>query len=312
MGKLTKKSRPTCDSSVQQSSNASYVSDAAPCSIARRTRSCHGAALVTAAPPAAELDEVRAGSRLRHALLAREAAIIVAVYVVYSVIRNHAPNKVAVANAHARDVLSIEKNLGIDIEHAINHFFVQHTAIVTVANYMYATLFLPSAIFVLLWMWFRAPRLYVVQRTVLLVMTMMALVSYWVFPAAPPRLLPGGGYVDTVVAFGTWGKTAADAAANTGHTVSNAYAAMPSMHFGWALWCGLAFFQATTVRWQRVLAIAFPTATLLVIIATGNHFVLDAFAGAATYGVAYAAVRVVRRLSVRQEVVEERDVPVAA
>jgi len=86
---------------------------------------------------------------------------------------------------------------------------------------------------------------------------------------------------------------------------------MPSMHFGWALWCGLAFFSVTTVRWQKVLAIAFPAVTLLVIIATGNHFLFDAIAGAAVYGVSYAAVKVVRRLSVREQV-DERDLPVPA
>ncbi|WP_158580768.1 phosphatase PAP2 family protein [Cellulomonas rhizosphaerae] len=260
---------------------------------------------MTAGPGTVEKQRPRVMSRARSALLAREAAIMVAVYVVYSIIRNHAPNKVRVANAHSRDILNVEKALGLDIEHGINHFFAQHTAIITVANYMYATLFLPSAIFVLAWLWRRSSAQYVVHRSVLVVMTMFALVSYWVFPAAPPRLLPGGGYIDTVVVFETWGRSAAD----SGHGVSNEYAAMPSMHFGWALWCGLAVFAVSKVRWQKVLAIAFPSVTLVVIIATGNHFLFDAIAGAAVYGVAYGAVRVVRRLSVREPAEE---LPLAA
>ncbi|MEN0130091.1 MAG: phosphatase PAP2 family protein [Brevundimonas sp.] len=243
--------------------------------------------------------------RSRTAALVREAAIMVGVYVLYSLIRNHAPNRVGSANAHSHDILSLEKNLGLDIEHGINHFAAQHTAAITVANYMYATLFLPSAIFVLIWLWRRAPGQYVVQRTVLVVMTLMALVSYYMFPATPPRLLPGGGFIDTVRVFETWGRSATA----TSSGVSNEYAAMPSMHFGWALWCGIAFYGATRVAWQRVLAIAFPVVTLFVIIATGNHFLLDAIAGAAAYGIAFAAVRVSRRVTLRDPADE---VPLAA
>ncbi|HWJ84702.1 MAG TPA: phosphatase PAP2 family protein, partial [Cellulomonas sp.] len=176
---------------------------------------------MTADQGTVEKQRPRAMNRASSVLLAREATIMVAVYVIYSIIRNHAPNRVVAANHHARDILNVEKALGLDIEHGINHFFAQHTAAITVGNYMYATLFLPSAIFVLAWLWKRAPAQYLVHRSVLVVMTMIALVSYWVFPAAPPRLLPGGGYIDTVVAFETWGRSAAD----SGHGVSNEYAA---------------------------------------------------------------------------------------
>ncbi|MDM7831510.1 phosphatase PAP2 family protein [Cellulomonas edaphi] len=259
---------------------------------------------MTTAPDVA-LKEPSRASRARSALLAREAVIMVGLYVVYSLIRNHAPNRVGAAVSHSRDILAIEKYVSLDIEHGINHFAAQHTALITVANYMYATLFLPSAIFVLIYLWRRAPRLYVVHRSTLAVMTLLALASYWWFPAAPPRLLPGATYVDTVRFFETWGKPATE----SGHGVSNEYAAMPSMHFGWALWCGLAFFQATVVTWKRVLAISFPVVTLFVIIATGNHFLLDAVAGAAAYGIAFAAVRVSRRVSMRDPV---EQVPAAA
>jgi hypothetical protein len=281
---------------VPQSTNAHGPSRLAPRSRAGACRRDRRAVRVTAQDEKSELKPSRGLSRVRTALLAREAAIMVGVYVVYSVIRNNAPNRVGVANSHAHDILALEKDLGLDIELGLNQFAAQHTAGITIANYLYATLFLPSAVFVLIWMWRRAPGQYVVQRSVLVVMTLMALASYWSFPATPPRLLPGGGYIDTVRVFETWGKSATA----TGTGVSNEYAAMPSMHFGWALWCGIAFFSATVVLWQRVLAVAFPIVTLLVIVVTGNHFILDAVAGAAAYAIAYAAVRVSRRVSLRE------------
>ncbi|WP_051681600.1 phosphatase PAP2 family protein [Cellulomonas sp. HZM] len=252
--------------------------------------------------------EATGAKRARHVLIAREAAIMVAIYVVYSIIRNHAPNRTALAFHHSREILRVETWLGVDAEHAINHWAASFLPGITVANYMYATLFLPSAIFVLGWMWFRTPGIYHAHRTVLVVMTTMALAIYWAFPAAPPRLLPGAGYIDTVEVFGIWGKAPGEG----GHGVSNQFAAMPSMHFGWALWCGVAFFRATVVRWQRVIAVLFPTATLFVIIATGNHFLLDAAAGAAVFGVSWALVVVVQRMFAPTRVEEPVDLAAAA
>jgi len=66
-------------------------------------------------------------------------------------------------------------------------------------------------------------------------MTLLALVGYWLYPLAPPRLMPGGGFVDTVRSWGTWGVAASEPVTSA----SNQYAAMPSMHVGWALWCGV-------------------------------------------------------------------------
>jgi hypothetical protein len=105
-------------------------------------------------------------------------------------------------------------------------------------------------------------------------MTMLALVGYWLYPVAPPRLMPGGDFVDTLRAFGTWGAKPGDAVVSA----SNQYAAMPSMHVGWALWAGATIARQATVRALRVAGACYPFLTVLVVVLTANHYLLDAVA----------------------------------
>ena len=127
---------------------------------------------------------------------------------------------------------------------------------------------------VLVWLYRRRPAHYARTRAVLLTMTLMALVCYWLYPLAPPRLMTGGGYIDTGRVFILWGVTPSDDLV----ALSNQYAAMPSMHFGWALWSGVAVVMLAERRVVRVLGALYPVLTLAVVVVTGNHFVLDAAA----------------------------------
>jgi hypothetical protein len=70
--------------------------------------------------------------------------------------------------------------------------------------------------------------------------------------------------------------------------VSNQYAAMPSMHIGWSTWCAFAIVMFARPMWVKVLGALYPLFTLFVIVATGNHFVLDAVGGWITLAVAFA------------------------
>lgn len=243
----------------------------------------------------AQLESTTLRVRARSAkALVREAAIIVSVYAAYSVVRNLAPNREADAIRHGWDGLNIEQHLGIDIEHGINDFVVARPWLAVPANYFYATLFLPAVISVLAFLWVRRPQVYRRFRTTLVTMTLIALACYWLYPLAPPRLLPGAGFVDTVPFFHTWGM---DPSAPPRNGVSNQFAAMPSMHFGWALWCGTTLWRCGSRVWQRVVGVVYPTLTLLVIIATANHYLLDAVGGAVAFLLAFLLVgQVDRRL----------------
>ncbi|MDT0467404.1 phosphatase PAP2 family protein [Streptomyces sp. DSM 41699] len=104
---------------------------------------------------------------------------------------------------------------------------------------------------------------------------------------APPRFLAGQGYIDTVVAHHTWGSWASGDVAS----LSNQYAAMPSVHIIWSAWSGLTLVFLARHAWVRALGACHPLATFTVILATANHFVTDAAAGAATLALGFLTQR---------------------
>jgi hypothetical protein len=216
----------------------------------------------------------------------QELCLVGAIYVIYSLIRNGAPEQVARGLQNARSIIRLEHVVGLDIESGTNAFVASLPALAIPANYLYATLYLAVTISVLVWLYAVRPTEYRRARSVLLTMTLLALVGYWLFPLAPPRLMTGGGFVDTVRYFGIWGVAPSDPVVS----VSNQYAAMPSMHVGWALWSGITLACLARSPLLRVLGVCYPVATFLVVVATGNHFVLDAVAALVLFVFATAIV----------------------
>ncbi|MFF7243933.1 phosphatase PAP2 family protein [Embleya sp. NPDC008237] len=212
-----------------------------------------------------------------------ELALIALSYWVYSLIRNAVPEREHLAVDRARQLLDLEHALHIDIEHSVNHAVNGVTWLIVSMNYYYATLHFVVTIGVLVWLFHRHPGRYRAVRTVLFLTTGVALFGYFFFALAPPRLLPGAGYIDTVLVHHTWGSMASGDMKN----VSNQYAAMPSMHIGWSTWCAMAIVMFARPMWVKVLGVLYPIATLFVIVATGNHFVLDAVGGWITLAVAF-------------------------
>ncbi|MEU7425365.1 phosphatase PAP2 family protein [Streptomyces sp. NPDC040750] len=205
-----------------------------------------------------------------------EILLITVSYWVYSLIRNAVPEQRAAALRNADWIWRAEQELGIAVERSVNHAFNAATWLIIGMNYYYATLHFVVTLGVLVWLYRWHPGRYAAARTVLFATTGVALVGYYLFPLAPPRLMRGGRFVDTVMVHHTWGSMASG---DLKH-MSNQYAAMPSMHIGWSLWCGLTVCALASVPWARVLGLLYPTTTLLVIVSTANHFWLDAVGGA--------------------------------
>ncbi|GAA1104264.1 MULTISPECIES: phosphatase PAP2 family protein [Kitasatospora] len=216
-----------------------------------------------------------------------ELALIGISYWLYSLVRNAVPEQAAIAQKHADWVWRFERTLGVGIERAVNHTVDRAEWLIVGMNYYYATLHFIVTIGVLVWLYRRHPGRYAATRTVLFVTTGIALVGFYCFPLAPPRLMTGGGFVDTVAVHHTWGSMASGPAAH----VSNQYAAMPSMHIGWSLWCGLTIFFLARRTWVRVLGLLYPAATLVVIVSTANHFWMDAVGGVLCLAVGFLAAR---------------------
>ncbi len=206
-------------------------------------------------------------------------------YWAYSLIRNAVPARAGAAFAHAGDVLRIEGDLGLDVEQHVNHTVNASTWVIVAMNYFYSVLWVVATIGVLVWLYVRHPDRYRAARTTLFATTMLALAGFFLFPLAPPRLMPG--YIDTTVVHHTWGSFASGGMAS----LSNQYAAMPSMHIGWSLWAGIAVYLYAQRRWVRILGLLYPLATLAVVVSTGNHYLLDAVGGAVTLALGYGVQR---------------------
>jgi hypothetical protein len=211
--------------------------------------------------------------------LARELVLIATLAVIYEVIGRSMVQAGAAASSHALLIVHAEQALGIFREHAVQTAVLGSGDTVTDAFNAYygGTHFLIPAL-VLAWLLFRHPGHYGRARTALAGITGLAFVCFWLFPVAPPRLLPAHyGIVDTLVT-----------PDGSGHfdsmllnSAGDVYASMPSLHVAWAVWCTLALWPVLRRRWLRALAVAYPLTTTLVVVATGNHYFLDAVAGTA-------------------------------
>lgn len=204
-----------------------------------------------------------------------EVLLIAVSYWTYSLIRNAVPEQRHEALRNADWIWRMEHHLGVAVESSVNHAVNSVGWLIIGMNYYYATLHFVVTLSVLVWLYRRHPGRYAAARLALLATTVVALVGYYFFPLAPPRLMTGSTFVDTVTVHQTWGSMASG---DLKH-MSNQYAAMPSMHIGWALWCGLTLFALAKAPWARILGVLYPVATLVVIVATANHFWLDAVGG---------------------------------
>jgi hypothetical protein len=201
-------------------------------------------------------------------------------YGVYAVIRLYTPGQRNVADVHALEVIHFEKVVGIYHELAINQFITGKAWLEVPASYYYATLHFLVTPLILAWLFRRHQQFYAPLRSAIVIATAAALVVYATWPLSPPRYVVDGTF-DTVFQHPV-------AWAVNGHGVSgfvNEIAAMPSLHVGWAAWCAVAVCSASSSRW-RYLAWLYPLGTTFVVVATANHYLLDAVAGLAVVAVA--------------------------
>ncbi|GAA2086689.1 phosphatase PAP2 family protein [Streptomyces albiaxialis] len=217
-----------------------------------------------------------------------EIALIAVSYWTYSLIRNAVPEQKDAALRNADWIWDTERLLGVAFEQSVNHTVNGVTWLIIGMNYYYATLHFIVTIGVLVWLYRSHPGRYAATRLVIFATTGCALLGYYLFPLAPPRLMNGGHFIDTVNVHGTWGSMASGNLAE----MSNQYAAMPSMHIGWSVWCGITIAMLAKPLWARILGALYPVMTLLVIVSTANHFWLDAVGGllclSLGFGISYA------------------------
>jgi hypothetical protein len=217
-----------------------------------------------------------------------EVAVVLAFYLAYASTRALAPGAKRDAVANAGRVVSFERDIHLDPEIWLNHLLAPINWLGAFAGYYYLTLHFAVTVAALGWVYLRRPHLYSHARTSLVLASFGALFSFWFVPVAPPRLAEHG-IVDVVVQHNTFGAAAAQQGKSS---LENVYAAMPSLHVGWALWVALVIHRSFGSRW-RELAWLYPLATALVVLSTGNHYLVDAVGGVT---IVLAADALTRRL----------------
>jgi hypothetical protein len=250
----------------------------------------------------------------------KEVAYGVAVYLVYSVVRNQfgsAGGDPGPAFGHALDIIDLEKWLHLYFEPHVQEWYLDlpGNGLIRAWNVYYGIAHFAVTLGALVWLFRRDPVRYPLWRNTLALTTCLAVVGFAAYSLMPPRLLddpsefgacqlyapdgdvdaPGAcerfGFVDTVDRYGGW-----ISFGNEGYKdVSNQYAAMPSMHIGWSTWVALVLVPLARRRWTRWLALAYPVLTLACIVLTGNHYWIDGLGGLVCLSIGFLAAKFVTR-----------------
>ena len=216
--------------------------------------------------------------------------------VIYNTVRAGGGSDRSAAMAHARDIAQIEGWVFDHLELALDHWLVGVPVLAVAACYFYALMHYVMTPTILVLSRRRGGWQYWRGYWALVVGSAIALVIYANWPLAPPRLMPELGTIDVMQHFagaGWWG-SAASAPRGLGDA-TNQFAAMPSLHFGWSLWCGIQMWGFGGRRW-KIAGFTYPALQAVVVLATANHFALDVVGGATCILTGYAVVTLVGRL----------------
>jgi hypothetical protein len=210
-----------------------------------------------------------------------EVATIAGLYGFYELVRGQGHATLAAARNHTDAVVGLERHLHVFGERSIQRGIHWVPALPTLLGVAYIALhFLGTAAF-LIWLHRRHPERFARVRNTLIAATGFALSIYLLYPVAPPRLA-GLGFVDTVTH-----NTKVNLSSDFLGSLYNPFAAVPSLHFGYALLVGVVIASLARGRVGRVIGWSYPIVMLLVIVGTGNHFFFDAAAGGLAVGVGY-------------------------
>jgi PAP2 superfamily len=231
------------------------------------------------------------GSSLPAHLLARphrgvvEIAALFALYGVYELVRGFGEVSAQAALANAEKIVALERKLGVYGERGVQQLAELVPGLPGLLGLAYIGLHFLGTTIALLWVYRRHNERFPLVRNTLIASTAVSLVVYVLYPVAPPRLA-GLGFADTVTEH-----AGLNLSSDLLGSLYNPYAAVPSLHFGYALLVGVVLGTLAAQRWLRITGWTYPLAMLLIIVATGNHFVFDAAAGGLAVAVGWALAR---------------------
>ena len=218
-----------------------------------------------------------------------ELGIVVLLYAAYELLRGLGDASVTVARSHASDIVALERSFNVFVEQTVQEWAAGVPVLPSLLGVFYVVSHLGFTAATLVWLHRRHPARFPLVRNTLVVATALSLVGYVLYPAAPPRL-SGHGFVDTVSAH-----THVNLSSDLLGSLYNPFAAVPSMHFGYALIVGAALYAYARQPLLRALGAFYPAFMLFDIVATGNHFLFDAAMGGLVVWAAWLVARQVGR-----------------
>jgi hypothetical protein len=223
-----------------------------------------------------------------------DALVVVGVYAAYTVVRNQlgsARVDYSVALGNAQRVIDVERTVGLFREPDIQGWFLDHRGLLVAVNAYYHVAHYIAPIAVLVFLRARHRDRLRKAETVLFATMALALVGFAVFPLAPPRLVAGHGFVDTIhEPRAAWDTPVQEPTGSFKGYASNQFAAMPSVHFAWPVWAACMAIPLVRHRAIKALLLLHVVLTLVAVVATANHWFLDAAAGAAVVAVLIPSV----------------------
>ncbi|MFL5969698.1 MAG: phosphatase PAP2 family protein [Gaiellaceae bacterium] len=220
---------------------------------------------------------------------AAEVATLAALYGLYEIVRGQGHGTLAAARAHTEWIVGLEHHLHVFGERTVQHGAQWVPGAPAVLGVAYIALHLAGTATFLIWLYRRHPERFALVRNTLIGATGIALALYLLLPVAPPRLA-GLGFVDTVS-----DNAKVNLSSDFLGSLYNPFAAVPSLHFGYALLVGVTLASVARGRLARVAGWSYPVVMLIIVVATGNHFFFDAAAGGVAVAAGYAAARALER-----------------
>ncbi|ONK09996.1 phosphatase PAP2 family protein [Streptomyces sp. MP131-18] len=217
--------------------------------------------------------------------LIRELPLVIALYMAYKFGRRAANGQFEDAFRNAERVWDFQRALRLPSEAWVQDLVLNSETLIRGINVYYATVHFPAIVVFLIWMYWRRPGHYLWVRWVLTWLTGAALVLHLLVPLAPPRLFGTADMIDTGVVYGpaVYDKPEPD-------SMANQFAAMPSLHVGWAVFIAVALIVATRSR-LRWLWLLHPLITILAVVATAHHYWMDGLVACAILAVVLMVLR---------------------
>jgi PAP2 superfamily len=210
--------------------------------------------------------------------------------IAYELTRGLSEGSVLPAFAHARDVVSLERSLGIFTELDVQHWALQRHWALDVADFTYFHAHFVITVAFMFWLYLRRNNHYYFIRNAVFVADAIALVGFTIFPTAPPRMLTDLGFTDTLDRYASISNYSGPVAA-----LANPFAAVPSIHTCYALIIGITCFFLVRHRALGFTWLLYPALIVFSIVATGNHFWTDAILGAMLAAVALSGAWLIER-----------------